>query len=661
MPEINTYQQQYLPQGTYNAQSTPEQMGAGIGQAISDVANTLQQAETQNELTDLYVDMSDARRQFTTEMDERFRMAVPGDRTVVDNFSQFIDQSFSKLSAKYTTAGARREFARMSAAIKTDFLSSAIREQGQLAAQGIKAAQDRIITNNGSVLFNRPEMLESVLTQTLSQIDNPESIYRFLNKPEKDALKLDVETKLREAALSGEIERDPEGFLAKVSPEALSKFSAVSRTMGSLNTREPTVNAKVTALAPIVKENATKYGLDANIMLAQIMQESGGSTAAVSKKGAKGVSQFMPETAAQYGVDVTDDRSSINGQARYMQYLLKLFGGDYQKALAGYNWGEGNLQNAIKKYGAMWLNYAPKETQQYVAEILTNAGASAVSGEPLVFDSEPVKIGDKNFDALPWQSQYNLANRAQQRLEANRADQQRAIADAERERKRDEDNEMTDMLRRLEEDKLTADDVLKSEVLDASSRMVMLNAIRAKAGRLDDTQPKVLNQVLDDISKGKITDPQSLWQYVGKGLSFNDIQRTQALVNGKGTPLIKAKQSFLEAAKSQISGTNPMMGIADPEGDTMFYLFYDELERTIQEKQKEGVSLSKLLDPRPGNKEYVGYIIQKYVRSPQERVRAAGDLIKKSAGTQPAGPTNVPARKDGESIDDYLKRTGGGR
>lgn len=655
MPEINTYQQQYLPQGTFNAQASPDQMGAGIGAAISDFANTLQQAETQNELTDLYVDMSEARRQFTTEMDERFRAAVPGDRTVVDNFSQSIDQSFSKLSAKYTTAGARREFARMSAAIKTDFLSSAIREQGQLAAQGIKAAQDRIITNNGSVLFNRPEMLESVLTQTLSQIDNPESIYRFLNKPEKDALKLDVETKLREAALSGEIERDPEGFLAKVSPEALSKFSAVSRTMGSLNTREPTVNAKVTALAPIVKENATKYGLDANIMLAQIMQESGGSTAAVSKKGAKGVSQFMPETAAQYGVDVTDDRSSINGQARYMQYLLKLFGGDYQKALAGYNWGEGNLQNAIKKYGAMWLNYAPKETQQYVAKILTNAGASAVSGEPLVFDSEPVKIGDKNFDALPWQSQYNLANRAQQRLEANRVDQQQAIAYAERQRKIAEDKTMSSILARLEdgnpETKVTVQEIINDETLDFESRSAAIALLKRDAAAKFKTDPETFSSVQFGIDNGTITSVKDIMSLSGNGLSNKDTNRLVNYLRGNNGPLAEQRKNFLRAARDKIVNTALM---ADPDGQRLYLQFFQHFEKAMQEKGEAGVPLSSMLDIK--SKDSLWPLVAQYVRSPQERVKALADTVKESAGKQPAGPTNVPPRNAGETSEEYWKR-----
>ena len=119
-------------------------------------------------------------------------------------------------------------------------------------------------------------------------------------------------------------------------------------------------NSKIDSL---VDRYARIYSLDANIMLAQLWQESRFNPVAVSPKGAKGIAQFMPATARRFGItDPFDIEQSIRGQAKYMRFLLDKFG-DYALALAGYNAGEGN----VKKYKGI----PPfKETRNYVNSIL---------------------------------------------------------------------------------------------------------------------------------------------------------------------------------------------------------------------------------------------------------------------------------------------------
>lgn len=113
---------------------------------------------------------------------------------------------------------------------------------------------------------------------------------------------------------------------------------------------------------------ARRYRLDIFILRAQMNQESGNRPAAISPKGARGLMQLMPATAARFGVtNVFDPAQSIEGGARYMRWLLDLFGENYTLALAAYNAGEG----AVLKYGRTVPPYA--ETQQYVASILNRA------------------------------------------------------------------------------------------------------------------------------------------------------------------------------------------------------------------------------------------------------------------------------------------------
>lgn len=115
---------------------------------------------------------------------------------------------------------------------------------------------------------------------------------------------------------------------------------------------------------------AKQYGVDPKVGYWQLWQESRFKQYAKSPVGAGGIAQFMPATAAEWGVNVDDIDSSIKGWARYMAWILKqpYIAGKYDLALAAYNAGVGN----VKKYGGV----PPfTETQNYVKTILKNRGS----------------------------------------------------------------------------------------------------------------------------------------------------------------------------------------------------------------------------------------------------------------------------------------------
>ena len=113
-------------------------------------------------------------------------------------------------------------------------------------------------------------------------------------------------------------------------------------------------------LQETVDRIADKHGLPPELLHSVIQVESNYNAYAVSPKGALGIMQLIPATARRFGVaDVFDPVENIEGGARYLQYLLGLFDGDYPLALAAYNAGE----NAVAKYG----NVPPyPETQTYL-------------------------------------------------------------------------------------------------------------------------------------------------------------------------------------------------------------------------------------------------------------------------------------------------------
>jgi soluble lytic murein transglycosylase-like protein len=123
---------------------------------------------------------------------------------------------------------------------------------------------------------------------------------------------------------------------------------------------------------------AMKWGVSAALLAAQLMAESGFDPGAVSPAGAQGIAQFMPGTAASYGLrNPFDPAAAIDAQGHLMSDLLKQFGGRPALALAAYNAGPGAVSpcNCIPDY---------PETQAYVARILAMlGGAGAIAPMPM--------------------------------------------------------------------------------------------------------------------------------------------------------------------------------------------------------------------------------------------------------------------------------------
>ena len=116
----------------------------------------------------------------------------------------------------------------------------------------------------------------------------------------------------------------------------------------------------------LIKHYGNLYGVDPYLVYCIMHQESRFGSGAVSYKGAQGLMQLMPGTAARYGVTNSfDPAQNIMGGTRYLRDLLRLFNGRVDLVLAGYNAGEG----AVMKYGRRVPPYS--ETQNYVRIIGT--------------------------------------------------------------------------------------------------------------------------------------------------------------------------------------------------------------------------------------------------------------------------------------------------
>jgi len=89
-----------------------------------------------------------------------------------------------------------------------------------------------------------------------------------------------------------------------------------------------------------------------------------------SPAGALGIAQFMPATAAEMGIDPLEPFAAIDASARYLRSLYKQTG-QWDKALAAYNWGIGN----VNRKG---MSRAPTETKNYFTQILADIGLGGI-------------------------------------------------------------------------------------------------------------------------------------------------------------------------------------------------------------------------------------------------------------------------------------------
>ncbi len=123
-----------------------------------------------------------------------------------------------------------------------------------------------------------------------------------------------------------------------------------------------------------LRASASHQGVDYELLQALIATESGFDAGAVSPKGAIGLMQVMPATAGRFGVaadarrtvaqKLVDPAVNVSAGTRYLRYLLDLFPGRLDLALAAYNAGEGAVQRAGNRIPAY------KETQNYVSTVL---------------------------------------------------------------------------------------------------------------------------------------------------------------------------------------------------------------------------------------------------------------------------------------------------
>jgi len=161
---------------------------------------------------------------------------------------------------------------------------------------------------------------------------------------------------------AGVIELPESAIVSFEAEEYVAPPPVVVAPVAEIQTVAPTVEAKRTP-QELIENAAVKAGLPPAIVHSVARAESGYRTDALSRKGAIGLMQLMPGTAAELNADPHDPKQNAEAGARYLRDLLVKYDGDVPKALAAYNAGPG----AVAKY-----NGVPpySETRSYVNRVI---------------------------------------------------------------------------------------------------------------------------------------------------------------------------------------------------------------------------------------------------------------------------------------------------
>lgn len=376
-----------------------------------------------------------------------------------------------------------------------------------------------------------------------------------------------------------------------------------------------------------------------------------------------------------------------------------------QSELAGVKTRE-NYNNTLKNFSSGLMgDPSSYETVRevhntYLQDLVANGGLPAAVAEKLrtAGETEIAKSAVRGWvDLNPNEAKAQLASgkwdtafdgdvkkqllgEAEMGIRSREIEYERQQREAEKIKVQQQQQTQNQFLEKMVSGQLSAKEILKSnlDAFGSGSKQQFLNLMEtnAKESERIKTNPgtfvDLFNRVhLPDGDPNKITDENQLNQFLGKGLTLEDIKNLRGEMQGKGTMAGKEesimKQRLMDTAKNRLTKSNPMLGIKDPHGDEQLARYQNLFMTKYAEGRKAGKSATDLLSP--DSPEYLGKFIGDYAKSPQQIMN---DLVKMNRqqpqpaqqdGTAVPTPQVPPAnvRKPGETVEQWRARTKGNK
>ena len=683
MAVIDPYTSSVLAQGQINSQASPADFGAQVGAAnqnlaegVGAVSRGIQELTDTQDITSVHVELAKKRAAWTQEMQNRENAAVPGDDTFAPRLMDDLSKDINTIGDNLTSRRAQRLLQTMSATMVSEFGQRAVGVQSELAGKAAVNSYNDLVLASGQTVYADQSQYEAVQLEAAMAIQNGEGMFGKVPKPARDAFLAKVKNDIDLAAARGYARRDPAGLLASVAPDQLQQFEPAKKIVESNNAPGATANISKGAMqwAPQVQQAAAARGVNPNILLAQIDKESSGNPRAenrgdiaVTGSPSQGLAQFQPGTAKQYGVtDPFDPKQAIPGQAAYMADLLKKYGGNYQKALAAYNWGPGNLDSAMQRYGSLWADKLPASVKDYVSTIMTNAGQVAQPAPPgapaqpadgtvpLGPAKTPVASSLPYFKNLSWEQQDAVVGEAVRLQNMRMAMAERARAEAERAKKDAQDKTMDGFITRIitpgNQDMPTDDEIAHDPTLSWQQKQhaVDYKLTRTRelaAGAESKTNPTEVRALMlqihaadDDPTKTYNLDPV-MESYKSGRISTAEFRSLRTEVEQLKDGTTQGFQKDVNNARNAVytALTRSILGQGQPEvAADAAYRFNADMERQISELRKQNKDPRVLLDPSSRDYLLKPERIQSFMPQSSEATGdAAAKVVQQEAPTLP--------------------------
>jgi len=287
------------------------------------------------------------------------------------------------------------------------------------------------------------------------------------------------------------------------------------------------------------------------------------------------------------------------------------------------------------------------------------------------FAKEKLKSGEFDED-LGGEAKIQMFAEADQAIRGKEIEAERRRKEDERVKRAKQTETQNKFVSSMSEGSLTSKDILESNLdpFGSGSKEQFLRLIQAKGGGAagpPKTSSRVFTNLFNRIhlnpeDPNAIRDENDLNAFVGKGLSFPDMQKLRKEIQGFGTVAgadEKAlKTNFLTIAKSALVKGDTLSGIKDPVGDEQLQKFLGVYLDEYNRLRKEGKSAQELLNPT--SKDYLGHMLEPFRRSPQQIMKdiASGFTRKtpEQIETERQAQPEKPVRKQGESSVEFLER-----
>jgi len=176
-------------------------------------------------------------------------------------------------------------------------------------------------------------------------------------------------------------------------PATMGSASVMPAPGSLVNAPKPLKIMQPVSLDQVVKDASGKHQIDPDFINSVIRAESGFNSRAVSKKGAQGLMQLMPQTASQLGVtNSLDPNANIEGGTKYLRELLEKYNFDVAKALAAYNAGP----RRVEQYKGVPPYY---ETRAYIARIIRDFNRQKLAENPSLGLKQPKRSRHRSTNA----------------------------------------------------------------------------------------------------------------------------------------------------------------------------------------------------------------------------------------------------------------------